>query len=260
VSKPLADKTVVVTRSREQAGSMTQMLERLGAEVLLFPTIALVDPEDWSAADRAIRRLGTYDWCVFTSTNAVDRFLDRLGAHHMDARAFCDVSVAAVGPTTAEHLAERGLYADVMPHEHVAEAAAEALVAAGVDTGTRVLLPRAQVAREVLPDLLRAAGAAVDVAPVYRNVRGSGDPAALERLRDGAVDVVTFTSSSTVANFVEIVAEGGGDVSLNGIHVASIGPVTTKTAESLGLSVDIQPEEYTVEALVRAIEETFTQV
>lgn len=250
---PLSGRAVVVTRSREQAGPLVSLLEEQGAEVLLFPTIEIVEPQDWSPADRAIAQLANYQWAVFTSVNAVDCFMDRLAAHHQDARAFCDMRVAAVGSKTAERLAERGLVADVVPDEHVAEAVAEELIAAGVGKGSQVLLPRAEVAREVLPDALRANGAGVDIVPVYRNVLGSGDPDVATRLLAGDVDVVTFTSSSTVTNFVEIMGAAGMRDGWSDFLVASIGPVTTGTAHRLGLDVAIEPEEYTIEGMVGAI-------
>lgn len=244
-----------MTRAREQAEDMVSLLAERGAEAMLFPTIALVDPDDWAPCDEAIASLHSYDWVVFTSVNAVERFMQRLVALHLDARAFSGVQVAAVGPTTALTLEEHGLIADLVPHEHVAEAAAEALVDAGVSEGSRVLLPRAQVAREVLPEALRARGAVVDVAPVYKNVLGEGDPATLRAMQEGDVDVITFTSSSTVKNFVRLVEGTGVLEKLDGVIVASIGPVTTKTARRLGIRVDVEPARYTVAALVEAIEE-----
>lgn len=246
---PLAGKRVVVTRAASQAAPLVGLLEAAGAEVLVFPTIEIVDPESWEPADDAIRALDVYSWAVFTSTNAVERFFARMAMVDKDARALHGLRVAAVGPATAEALARNGIRADFVPDEHVGEGVLEGLCVRGVGEGTRVLLPRALEAREVLPTELEARGARVDVVPVYRTVPGAGDAVVLERLRAGEADAVTFTSSSTVRQFARL-TDG---IDLSGIAVAVIGPVTAATARELGMAVSVEPAEYTVPALVWAL-------
>ncbi|MCE5203391.1 MAG: uroporphyrinogen-III synthase [Coriobacteriales bacterium] len=246
---PLQGRSVVITRAIPQAGALASLLEEAGAEVLAFPTIEIVDPEDWAPVDEAVRHLDVYSWLVLTSRNAVERFFVRVYAAGKDARHLAGLRVAAVGPATAEACVAHGIQPDFVPEEHVAEGVVGGLRARGVGSDTRVLVPRALEARELLPEQLRDLGAIVDVVPVYRNVPGRGDPAVLERLRAGTVDVVTFTSSSTVRNFVRL-TQG---VDLGRVTVASIGPVTSKTARELGLEVAIEPEDYTIPGLVSAI-------
>jgi uroporphyrinogen III methyltransferase/synthase len=165
--------------------------------------------------------------------------------------------LVAVGPATAERLVDRGLHPDLIPEDHRAEGVVDAIVDEGIGPGTTVLLPRALDAREVLPERLAEAGAKVDVVPVYRNVIGAGDAAVLERLEAGTVDAVTFTSSSTARNFVRLLEEAQALDALKDVLVASIGPVTSETAKELGLHVGVEPGEYTVPSLVRALDKAF---
>ncbi|MBE0477032.1 MAG: uroporphyrinogen-III C-methyltransferase [Coriobacteriia bacterium] len=265
--KPLFGKTVVVTRSRAQASALTDALEGLGAEVLEFPTIETVEPEDWGAADQAIRNLQKYGWVVFTSVNGVEAFFDRMEMHDADGRQFAGARVAAIGPATEARCVSRGIRPDYVPSEYRAEGLVEGFCERGVGEGTNVLIARAAEAREVLPDTLRAAGANVDVVPVYRTVPGRGESSVVERLAEGTVDVVTFTSSSTVKNFVRLAEEGlrareegeGTSVAdaMSGVLVASIGPITSQTARDLGLQVDVEAAEYTIPGLVQALTERF---
>ncbi len=253
--RPLFGKTVVVTRSRAQASELSERLSDLGAEVLEFPTIKIADPEEWEPVEEAIRNLGVYDWVVFTSVNGVDYFFDRMSKMDADARQFAGCRVAAIGPATAARCTERGIRPDYVPDEYRAEGVLEGFCERGVGEGTRVLLPRALEAREVLPETLREHGALVDVVPVYRTVLGAGDDNVLERLAEGTVDIITFTSSSTVRNFMKL-AEGT-DIAptLRKALVASIGPITSDTARELGLKVGVQAEEYTISGLIAAIAE-----
>lgn len=253
VNRPLAGRRVIVTRTRAQAGTLVDLLEAAGADALPFPTIEIVDPESWEPVDEAIRRLDTYEWVVFTSANAVDRFFARVATVGTDARRVAGLEVAAVGPATAEALERHGIEAGFVPDEHVGEALAAGLLDRGVREGMRVLVPRALEAREVLATELGRHGVTVDVVPVYRTVKGSGDEATLAAIRSREADAVTFTSASTVRNFVELTA--GVDVS--GLVVATIGPVTSKTARDLGLRVDVEPGEYTIPALVEALQKHF---
>ena len=255
--KPLFGKTVVVTRSREQASVLTSRLEELGAEVLEFPTIKVVDPESWQPLDDAIRHIADYGWLVFTSVNGVGRFFDRLEYADLDARALAGAKVAAIGPATAAACIERGIRPDYVPEEYRAEGVLEGFLERGVGEGTRVLIPRALEAREVLPDTLRERGAVVDVVPAYRTVLGAGEGPVLDRLADGTIDAVTFTSSSTVRNFVELAK--GIDVAsvMKDVLIASIGPITSDTIRELGLTVGVEASAYTIPGLVDAVCESY---
>lgn len=246
----LAGRRVVVTRSREQAGTLVSLLEAAGAEALVFPSIELVDPPDTGPLDEAIRDLDVYAWVVFTSANTVARFFARLALGDRDARHLHGLRVAAVGPATSAALRTHGITPDLVPDEYVGEGVLEALCARGVGPGTRVLLPRALEAREVLPDGLRERGARVDVVPVYQTVTGPGDPSVLVRLRAGEADAVTFTSPSTVQGFLRL-AEG---VDVTRLVIAAIGPVAARAARGAGLRVDVEPAEYTAPALVAALD------
>ena len=257
--RPLFGRSVVVTRARAQAGELSVELERLGAEVVEFPTIEIRPPEDFGPLDEAIRDLDSFDWLVFTSVNGVDAFLDRLSYHGLDLRAVPRrANIAAIGPATAERIGEAGLRVDVVPREFRAEALIEA-VADGSLAGKRVLIPRAKVAREVLPERLREAGAEVVVAPAYESVPSSGGREELsERLEAGAVDCVTFTASSTVENFAGTFGAGEAARLLAETRVACIGPITAETARGYGIRVDAEAERYTILGLVEAVVDLFT--
>jgi uroporphyrinogen III methyltransferase/synthase len=241
--RPLFGRCVVVTRAREQASELRARLEILGAEVLELPSIA-IEPVDF-----AVPALDAYSWVVFTSANGVIAFFDRgLAAVALDARALAPVRVAAIGPGTTEALAARGVRADLVPERFVAESLLSAFPPPA-PPGARVLLARAAQARDVLPDGLRAVGYEVDVLPVYRTVAAAPDPAAIERVRAGKVDAVTFTSSSTVTNFCDLVGARPEPQPV----VVSIGPVTSATARERGLRVDVEAAEHTIDGLVRAL-------
>lgn len=255
-STPLAGYTVLVTRAPHQAAALVGPLEALGAEVLVAPMIDTVDPADWAPADAALRTLASYDWLVLTSTNAVDRLLARLDHLGVSRAAFDGVRIAVVGAATAERLAEHGLTPDVVPADFRAEGLIEEFEALGVVApGTRFLLPRAERAREILPEALRDRGATVDVAVVYRTVPTTPDPAIVERLRSGGIDVITFTSPSTVRHFVSWLSSAGLDPEsvLATAAAASIGPVTSEALRSRGHEVAIEAPESTMGGLVRAI-------
>ena len=210
--------------------------------------------------------IDTYQWVLFTSINAVDYFFKRLFELGKDVRDLKGPKVAAVGRVTAEALAGRGIKADLLPEEFTGDGLAETLINEGV-TGLNILIPRALKAREILPERLSGAGAEVTVAPVYQNVLPKSS--AGEQLKDDlrqaleekSVDMVTFTSSSTVKNFVTLLDISGPDELqklMSGVAVAAIGPITAKTAESYGLKVDVQPAEYTIPGLVESIVTYFT--
>jgi len=252
--RPLFGRRVIVTRARAQAGELSNDLERLGAEVHEFPTIEISPPEDFGPLDAAIRDLDSFDLIVFTSVNGVDAFLERLRHHGLDLRALPrDAKVAAIGPATAERIEQAGLRIDVVPEEYRAEALIEALDA-GLLAGKRVLIPRAKVAREVLPERLREAGAEVVVPPAYESVPLSeGKEEVSLRLQSGEIDCVTFTASSTVENFVGAFGAEEAARLLEGTRVACIGPITADTARKRGLRVDAEADEYTISGLVEAV-------
>lgn len=267
--KPLFGKTVVVTRSREQASALSARLRDAGAEVVEFPTIEIAPRPLDARAREAIARLASdaaavreaYDWVVFTSVNGVSCFFDMLKEAESDARVFGGVKVAAIGPATAAALASHGIAADLVPPRFVAESVVEALRASGVGGGASVLIPRAAAARDALPRLLEGARVRVDVLPVYDTVMpAESDQASdlVDRLRAGSVDAVTFTSSSTARNFAALLdraAPGERANLVEGVVGASIGPVTSETMRSLGLPVSAEAPEYTIPALARTVEE-----
>jgi uroporphyrinogen III methyltransferase/synthase len=253
-SRPLFGTTVLVTRPREQAGEFADLLAGSGARVLTMPTIAIVPPADWGPLDRAIAELTRYDWVIFTSVNGVRFFFDRLRALGRDARALGRARFCAIGPRTAEALAGQGFKADLVPKEYQAEGVLEAIKKEDMK-GARILIPRAEMARDLLPEELRARRADVTVAVAYRTVRPEADGAALkERLRRHEIGVVTFTSSSSVRNYVELFADWAEASALTAnAVVACIGPITAETAESYGLKVGIRAKENTIPALAEAI-------
>jgi uroporphyrinogen III methyltransferase / synthase len=259
-TKPLFGKRIVLTRAQEQAREFSQLLAAYGAEPVEVPTIQIVPPASWQAIDNAVTHLSTYQWLIFTSVNGVRPFMDRLRAAGKDARALANLRLCAIGPRTAQELGTYGLTPDVVPTEFQAEGVITALADVGIH-GSRILIPRAEVAREILPNQLRELGATVEVLPVYRTiVPAVGVASLMQQLQDGQVAVVTFTSSSTVRNFMELL--GGRDrvrPLLAGTVVACIGPITARTAEEYGVTVTVMPAENTVPALTDAIVRHFKE-
>ena len=248
---PLFGKTVVVTRKGDQADSMIDRLRELGAEPFFFPVIETIAPDDWSPLDNALNNLSQYDGLIFTSVNGVRFFAERLKTIEQDIRELKGARVYTIGPKTAEAVRDLGIRVDVVPENFVAESLIESI---GNAEGKRFLIPRATVARETLPEQLRKMGALVDVAPAYKTVLPSQSVDALEkRLKEGSVDVITFTSSSTVTNFLTLTGEQLLPAIKN-TKIACIGPITAKTARDAGLNVEIMPEQYTVSSLMDAIE------
>jgi uroporphyrinogen III methyltransferase/synthase len=242
-NRPLFGKRIVVTRAREQASELRVRLEALGAEVLELPAIR-VEPIDF-----VLPAVGGYSWLVFTSANGVRAFFERgLDAAGLDARALGGVRLAAIGPGTAAALEARGLRPDLVPERFVAESLLEGFPEPGTP-GERVLLARAEQARDVLPEGLGERGYVVDVLTVYRTVPAEPDPVLVERVRSGGVDAVTFTSSSTVSNFLDAV----GPIPDPRPVVVSIGPVTSATARDRGLPVDAEAAEHTIHGLVQTV-------
>jgi uroporphyrinogen III methyltransferase/synthase len=258
--RPLFGRRIVVTRSREQAGELVEMLEERGAEAIQAPTIRIAPPEDMEALDRACVDAGAYDWIVFTSANAVDTFMTRLLASG-DVRDLKGVRLCAIGPSTAQRLARYGMRVDLTPAEARSEAVIDALKSAGNLKGLRLLLPRADIARELLADQLRDAGADVSEVAAYRTLLAGGerdgDHDIYRMLLDRQIDAVTFTSASTVKNFAKIFGEEQAADLLNTTVVASIGPVTAEAAQQLGINTTVMPERYTIPDLVDALVEHF---
>jgi uroporphyrinogen III methyltransferase / synthase len=255
--RPLHGRRIVVTRARAQASGFLERLRRMGADAVEIPVIAVEPSLEQRDLDAALDRLAATDtsdaatrWAVFTSANAVDLVWDSVERSGRDARWFAGVRLVAIGPETAAALSRHGLRADLVPAEYVAEAVAEAMLAAGV-AGARVWLPRAAMARDVLPDRLREAGADVDVLPLYRTVLPADAAAAIAAALDrGPVDAVTFTSSSTVQHFLQAL---DGRPFPEGAIAACIGPVTARTAEAAGLPVGVVAGEYTTAGLAAAL-------
>lgn len=249
---PLFGKRILVTRAREQASVLTQRLEAAGAEVVEFPTIQIAPPETWEPLDAAIARLREYQWVIFTSANGVRFFWDRLQHVGRDARDLFGIMVCAIGPATAAALCERGVRADVVPDEFKAEGLVDA-VAGRLQPGARVLLARAAEAREVLPEELIRRGALVDVVSAYRTIKAVSNADDVRGLlQEGKIHAVTFTSSSTVKHFLDLVGSDGG-VLLRDVVVASIGPITAETAARRGIVSHVVPESYTIPALADAL-------
>ncbi len=256
-SLPLFGRQILVTRTREQASDLSQRLKELGANPIEFPAIEVIPPESWVEVDHCLKKLDEYDWIIFTSANGVRFFLERLLALGMDIRDLRGPQICAIGPKTAEGLEALKVRVDYIPVEYRAEA-----ILAGLRKenwpGKRVLIPRARMARDILPEGLRRAGAVVDVVEVYQTVSPSGDPGdIIDRLQSGEIAAVTFTSSSTVANFMERMGAAKARGLLKGVVVASIGPITAEKAKSLGIETAVMPKEYTIPALVKALAEHF---
>lgn len=250
--KPLFGKKVLVTRAREQASILTDQLEKLGADCLEAPAIKIVPPDSFDPLDQAIKNLATYHWLIFTSANGVDYFYKRLHDAGRDSRALAGIKVAAIGIQTAKRLKEYGVVADIVPAEFRAEGIVEALEGL-VEPGMKVLIPRARVARDILPEKLQEMGAAVDVVPAYQTILGETNGASIaEQLNHGEIEIITFTSSSTVTNLLTLLGDGGAQLVARA-KVACIGPITAATCIDNGIEPDIIAEDFTITGLVKAI-------
>ncbi len=253
-TRPLFGRRILVTRAKEQAAELSDLLRGQGAEPVEFPTIRIEPPESWAELDGAIADLSRYRWLVFTSVNGVRPFMERLRHHGRDGRALAGLRLCCIGPRTAEELAGYGLRADLIPDEFQAEGLIKAMTAAGA-AGQGVLIPRAAVAREILPRQLEALGAKVTVVTAYRTVLPSVDRDRLkDLLRQGGIQLITFTSSSTVRNFCGLFETVEEMNKLIGSSVvACIGPITADTARQQGMRVTVVAGENTIPALVDAI-------
>ncbi len=250
----LFGKRVLITRTGEQADAFARALLRRGAQAIVAPAIAIEPPDDATAAERAIEALDSFSWLVFTSQNGVDAFFERLGARGADARAVAGAKVAAIGERTAQRLRAYGIHADIVPPVFVAEEVARAVIARARPR-ERVLVYRAQEARDVLPRMLEEAGLAVTIVPAYKTVVPSDEHFA-ERV--ACADVLTFTSASTVKGFASLLGgDGAAVLAASAKCVACIGPITANAAAAIGLRVDVIADRYTTADLLEALDAHF---
>ena len=251
--RPLAGRTIVVTRPRDQARSFSALLEESGARVIESPAIEIRPPRSWKAADRAIDTLSSYGLLIFTSVNGADRFFERLTYRGVDIRDLKGIDVYAIGPATADAVRTRGVLVAAVPEDHRAEGVA-AILARRPLVGERILIPRAEIARDMLPREIKRRGAYVDVVSVYRAIPSRrGLPEVRTALREGGIDMLTFTSSSTVTRFSEGFRTAEARRRLRAVPVAAIGPITAATARRCGYRVAVMPRRYTTEALAGEI-------
>lgn len=252
-NRPLFGRTILVTRAADQAGEFGDMLQTLGARVYECPTIAIVPPESWDEMDAAIANLSACGWVIFTSVNAVKHFFTRLDELGKDSRALGNCRVAAVGPKTAASLLPHGIRPDLVPADFKAEGVVAEFARFQL-TGVRVLFPRADRARDVIPEALTRMGAELLTPVAYCNVLPDELPAeAIRALEERRIDCITFTSSSTVDNLAKVLGINRLLGLLEGVAVAAIGPITASTCRELGLKVAIEPGEYTLAAMTDAI-------
>lgn len=265
-SRPLVGSRVLVGRARHQAGALSSQLRKLGADVIEIPFIEIRKPRSFRPLDSALKNLTSYDWLILTSVNGVEAMWERMKKLHLAKAALKRLHTAAIGPATKKAIEQRNLKVDVVPKEYVAESVVRSM--RKMVKGKRVLLVRAKVARDVIPRELRKAGAQVDVVEAYETVVPESSRRRLQAaLKNGRrrPHVVTFTSSSTVKNFVELLRGASRGqrhtrhTQLDGVRTASIGPVTSSTLRELGLPVHIAAKEFTIPGLVDAIARSVKQ-
>ncbi len=264
---PLASCRILVSRAKKQAGALSSALRELGCQVIEIPFIEIRKPISYQPLDSVLRNLTAYDWLILTSVNGVEALFERLAKKKTDGAALAHLKIAAIGPATRKAIEQRGLRVSVTPKEYVAESVVASLQRRV--NGKRVLLVRAKIARDVIPRELRNAGAKVDVVEAYETV---APKSSAKRLRAQLANptksphAITFTSSSTVKNFVSLLGLRSAratlrkPVSHQGIHTASIGPVTSATLREFGLPIDIEAKEYTIPGLVAAIVEASSRI
>jgi len=252
--KPLFGKTIVVTRARQQASDLLRKLNALGAECIECPTIEIVPPNDIQPMESSIANVEIYDWLVFTSVNGVRFFFKTLFSMGKDVRILGHLRLCTIGPVTAEELMNYGLKTDILPDTYQAESVVEAFEKESM-TGKKVLIPRAKQARSVLPESLSDMGAVVDEVTAYQTIAGSGhDRGVVDRVQSADIDMVTFTSSSTVTNFCDMFPGIAENASFKQkVAIASIGPITSETAQKKGLDVAVEAEVFTIPGLIGAI-------
>ena len=252
-SRLLFGKRILVTRPEDQAADLIRALSELGAQCLLFPTIKIIPPARWKGLDEAIKGLSSYDWILFTSVNGVKYFFERLLVASKDVRHLKGIKIGVIGPRTTTALMDRGISPDMIPDRYWAEGIVEALEGYPIE-GKRVLLPRPAIARDYIPKKLKSLGAIVDVVEAYQTVKPEYSQDQLDELfNNGRIDMITFTSPSTVTNFLALFKGTSIYKELSKAEVACIGQITAEKATEMGLKVTIVPDEYTVNALTRAI-------
>jgi uroporphyrinogen III methyltransferase/synthase len=252
-NRPLLGKRVVVTRARAQASDLVEKLSNLGAQCIEAPTIETVPPQDPAPLGQAIGSLKRYHWLVFTSVNGVNAFFERLYSEGLDSRSLGHTRVAAIGPATARRLLQYGIRTDIIPETYQAESVIDAFASLHLQ-GKQILLPRAREARSVLPRELDRMGAVVTEVVAYET-RAVADHARQiqEDVQNGAIDMITFTSSSTVRNFIHLLSSNSPARMLANVRIACIGPITAETARSHGLNVDLTADTFTIDGLCDAI-------
>jgi uroporphyrinogen III methyltransferase / synthase len=252
--KPLFGKKILITRSREQSRKMAEAIREQAGEAVLFPTISFMPPSDYAPLDEAIQSIETYDWVIFTSVNGVERFFQRFFEVQDDIRKMAGPRIGAIGPVTAAEIRKRGLKVNLLAKEFIAEGVLELLSQEEVK-GKRFLIPRAEKAREILPEGLLKMGGIVDVVAVYKTgFPEKADIAEIKlMLNEKKLSAVTFTSSSTVTHFVEMMDDDNLAALLDGVTIASIGPVTSATVKECGIPVHVEATTYTIDGLLKAL-------
>ncbi len=256
---PLAGKRVVITRARHQAGALRELLEKRGAEVIEVPSIEIRPPESWAPFDAALHHLREFDYLIATSANGVEALRARLRSLGLGIEQLKHLRIGAIGPATARAFSNTGITVHFVPSDYRAEGLLAALAGEDIQ-GKSFLIPRARVARDLLPDALRARGARVEVVEAYQTVRPRFRPGELERLLAPPPDIVAFTSSSTARHFTALISGHHLREKLAGAAIASIGPITSGTLRSLDWTVSVEPAEFTVPALAAAIEAYFSRL
>ncbi len=255
--KPLLGKKIVVTRAREQASSIAQMLSSLGAQVVEFPTIQINPIADFSEVEAETKNISKYDWVIFTSINGVEHYYNALEKMNKDSRVFAQSKIAAIGPATAQGLKDRGIIADFIPQAYMAEGIVEGLKEHGVD-GKNILIIRAKEARELLPIELEKNNANVKILTIYETIAAENDKDKMqEMIKNNEIDCISFGSSSTVTNFFKQVP--AQLLSESKVKFASIGEITSNTLSTFGFKADIQPENFTIPELVEAIKDYYSK-
>ena len=257
-SRPLFGKRILVTRPEDQAADFIRALSELGAQCLFFPTIKIIPPARWEGLDRAIEGISRYDWILFTSVNGVKYFFERLLVASKDFRHLKGIKIGVIGPKTTSALMDRGISPDMIPDRYWAEGIVEALEGYPIE-GKRVLLPRPAIARDYIPKKLKSLGAIVDVVEAYQTVKPEYSQDQLgELFNNGKIDMIAFTSPSAVTNFLALFEDTSIYEEISKTEVACIGQITAQKATEIGLKVTIVPDEYTVNALTRAIVEFYS--
>ncbi len=256
-TKPLFGKSIIVTRAEHQIEEITRLLHHEGARVLAFPVIEIKPPRTYSDVDQAIKYIEQYQWIIFTSVNGVKAFFDRFKMLRKDIRDLKGIHICAIGPATRRTIEEFGICVEMTPDTYISEEIVDSFASFDIK-GARVLLPRAERARDIIPKGLSSLGARVDCVAVYRTVQSDREKAGFQKmLKENVIDVITFTSPSTVNSLMQII--GGKDELPEEIKIACIGPVTAQAAEAAGLHVDIMEGEYTVSGLIRALVSYFNK-